>query len=102
MNDMTESDPEEEHRELLRLPAEAVLEGLDESEECVRCACCRRVVEGHEDVIEMAPAEWHCEDCAACEIEQIKREAKSFALAECKLTAPLPPYDPSQEYRVTP
>ncbi len=43
-----------------------------------------------------------CKSCAVAMAESVAAEAKVYAREHCKITSPLPRFDPSREYRCTP
>jgi hypothetical protein len=49
-----------------------------------------------------ARAAYYCERCMAELAKQAETEAREYALEQCRITRPLPQYDPSREYRCTP
>lgn len=69
-------------------------------EDGVHCAECNQHLreEAYYDGVES----YYCEHCIDKLIESAKTEARSYAEANCKITKPLPKYDPQYEYRCTP
>src|SRR5262249_11396584 len=46
--------------------------------------------------------DYYCETCVDALAAELNAEAVQFAQEHCKLTKPLPKYDPSCEFRCTP
>jgi hypothetical protein len=49
-----------------------------------------------------ADAGYYCEACIPAVAAEAEVEARAFAREYCRVTRPLPPYDPAREYRCTP
>lgn len=66
----------------------------------VSCAECGEHV-AHEAYLDGVGA-YFCESCMNQFIREVEGEAVAYAEGHCKITLPLPRYDPTREYRCTP
>ena len=73
----------------------------DISEAGVDCAQCGQHLTEEDEAYFDGVDDYFCEKCAAELTAQWEAEAAAYAEAKCKITKPLPKYEPQYEYRCT-
>lgn len=68
-------------------------------EDSPRCAECNDLLEG---MAEFFDGSYLCESCMISLGWRLRTEAEQFATQNCKITRPIPEYDPDLEYRCSP
>jgi hypothetical protein len=77
-------------------PVEAIEESLDGP---VYCESCKNEI--IDDAYYDGEKSYYCDACITTVVECITAEAKLFADENCKITSPLPVYDPNLEFSPT-
>ncbi len=86
----------------LPFPWEAIAESLPEGvEPLAACSTCDRMVRENEDVYTDGES-YYCRRCFVNLLADAETQAAIFAEAQCRITRPLPEYDPDEEFRCTP
>lgn len=85
---------------MIWLPLAPVAEITEEGEE-IHCAECNSVFSPDEDAVFWG-SEYRCVGCSEELVKIVEAEAAEFARENCKITKPLPKYNPAYEFRCTP